>query len=219
MDVSFDSNIMTTLAVIFTAGLIGGISPCTLPTVALVVGYVSGITNTSRKRGVVLALFFVFGIAFTLTTLGAFAGIIGGVLHNTTILNYIIAAILTIMGLWMLGILDFKMGDWPNKKNPPKGRGLLGAFILGLPFGIAASPCTLPITASVLAYSASKGSVLYGMALMFTFAIGRSIPLLIVGTFTSLLKNIKGLHKFQGYIEKVGGIILLLLAIYFILQV
>lgn len=216
MGLSLDANIITTLAVIFTTGLLGGLSPCTLPTVVLVVGYVSGYRDSSRRRGFFLSLFFVLGIAFTLSMLGAFAGLIGRILQNTTILNYMVALILGAMGLWILGLIDLNMRHQIEGITPKKGSGLIGAFILGIPFGIAASPCTLPITASVLAYSASKGSAIYGMILMFTYAIGRSIPLLIVGTFTGLLKNIKGLEKFQRYFEKVGGIILLLLALYFI---
>ena len=53
---------------------------------------------------------------------------------------------------------------------------------------------------------------------MFTFAIGRSIPLLLVGTFTGILKNIKAFLKYQSIIEKVGGTIMILLAAYFIWQ-
>lgn len=216
MGFNLDSNIFAILAVVFTSGLLGGLSPCTLPTVVLVVGYVSGNHYASKRRGFLLSLCFVLGIAFTLSILGAFAGFVGEMLHDTVILNYIIAAVLCMMGLWMLGILDFHKDYSMNGKGAKKQSGMLGAFILGIPFGLAASPCTLPITASVLAYSASKGSALYGMLLMFAFAIGRSLPLLVVGTFTGLLKNITKLEKYQGFIEKVGGIILLVLALYFI---
>ena len=90
--------------------------------------------------------------------------------------------------------------------------------MIGIPFGISASPCSMPITASVLAYSALKGSAIYGMLLMFTYSIGRSIPLLVVGTFTGLLNNLKFLSKYQETIEKASGVILILLALYFIWQ-
>lgn len=39
-----------------------------------------------------------------------------------------------------------------------------------------------------------------------------------VGTFTGLLKNMKVLVKYQNIIEKVAGVILILLAGYFIWQ-
>ncbi len=211
-----DANLLTTLAIIFSTGFLGGLSPCTLPTIVLVVGYVSGYRENSRMKGFILSLFFVLGIAFTLSILGAFAGAIGKILQNTKLLNYLVAAILGVMGLWMLKIFDFNTGFDMKRLSPKSGSGAIGAFILGIPFGIAASPCTLPITASVLAYSAAKGSAVYGMTLMFTYAIGRSIPILLVGTFTGLLKNVKQLEKYQHKIETIGGIILVLLAFYFV---
>jgi len=170
----------------------------------------------SKKRGFILSLSFILGIAFMLSLLGIFVGFMGKIIANTQILYYIIAAILLIMGLWLLKVFKFIPNYSFSKINPKKGSGILGAFLLGIPFGIAASPCTLPITLSVLAYSAIKGSVFFGILLMFTFAIGRSIPLLVVGTFTGLLKNIKYITKYQNVIEKIAGVILILLALYFV---
>ncbi|WP_416358851.1 cytochrome c biogenesis protein CcdA [Desulforamulus putei] len=40
---------------------------------------------------------------------------------------------------------------------------------MGIPFAIIASPCTTPITATVLAYAAAKGSMWYGFSLLFTY--------------------------------------------------
>jgi cytochrome c-type biogenesis protein len=212
-----DMSLIATLMVVFSAGLIGGLSPCTLPTAAFVVAYVSGKQDNSKYRSFTLSLFFILGIAFMLSILGVFAGIAGHMLIRANVLNYIIAFILIVMGLWLLKVFDFSGGGSKlDKFNPKKGSGALGAFLIGIPFGISSSPCTLPITASVLAYSATKGSALYGMLLMFTFAIGRSIPLLLVGTFTGLLNNLKTVSKYQELIEKISGAVLILLALYFI---
>ena len=211
-----DSSLITLLIIVFSTGFLGGLSPCTLPTVAFIVAYVSGNTNYSKKRGFILSLFFILGIAFMLSILGAFAGLLGNVLLKTDLLNYIIAFILILMGFWLLDVFDFSGNGVDLKHSPKKGSGVLGSFLLGIPFGISASPCTIPITASVLAYSATKGSPLYGMILMFTFAIGRSIPLLVAGTFTGVLTHINWLSKYQHTIEKIGGIIMIILALYFI---
>ncbi|HYE83972.1 MAG TPA: cytochrome c biogenesis protein CcdA [Clostridia bacterium] len=216
ISLEMDANMLTTLIVIFSTGFLGGLSPCTLPTIVLVVGYVSGYRDNSKLKGFILSFFFVLGIAFTLSVLGALAGAIGNIMRNTRLLNYIVAAVLGVMGLWMLKILDFNKGFAIKLPTPKKGSGAFGAFALGIPFGITASPCTLPITASVIAYSAAKGSALYGMVLMFTYAIGRSIPILLVGTFTGLLKNVKWLERYNDKIERVGGIILVLLSLYFV---
>jgi cytochrome c-type biogenesis protein len=216
MNLNLDSSLISVLLIVFSTGFIGGLSPCTLPTVAFIVAYVSGNTNYSKKRGFIISLFFILGIAFILSILGAFAGLLGNVLLKTDLLNYIIAFVLILMGFWLLDVFDFS-GNGVDFKHSPKNRsGLLSSFLLGIPFGISASPCTMPITVSVLAYSAAKGSPLYGMLFMFTFAIGRSIPLLIAGTFTGVLAHINWLSKFQPTIKKVGGIIMIILALYFI---
>jgi len=218
--ISLDANatLIATLAIIFSTGILSGLSPCTLPTVVFVTAYVSGKKVNSKKRGLILSLAFILGIALMLSLLGMFSGFLGHILTNTKILNYIISGILIIMGLWLLKVFKFNMNYDFLKYGPKRGSGIIGAFLLGIPFGLAASPCTLPVTISVLTYSAIKGSVTYGMVLMFTYAIGRSIPLLVVGTFTGILKNIKALAKYQSIIEKVAGAILILLAIYFIWQ-
>lgn len=216
MNLNLDSSLMSILIIVFSTGFLGGLSPCTLPTVACIVAYVGGNTNYSKKRGFVLSLSFILGIASMLSILGAFAGLLGNILLKTYLLNYIIAFILILMGFWLLDVFDFSGSNINFKYNPKKGSGILGAFLLGIPFGISASPCTMPITASVLAYSATKGSPLYGMLLMFTFAIGRSIPLLIAGTFTGVLSHLKFLSNYQNVIEKIGGTIMITLALYFI---
>ncbi|NSW90623.1 MAG: hypothetical protein HPY74_08105 [Firmicutes bacterium] len=57
-----------------------------------------------------------------------------------------------------------------SKLDFKKRSGFIDAFLLGIPFGISAlPPCTMPITASVLAYSATRGSALLGAVLMFTY--------------------------------------------------
>jgi len=213
-----DATLITTLAIVFSTGFLSGLSPCTLPTVVFITAYVSGEKVSSKKRGFILSLAFILGIAFMLSLLGVFAGFMGKIIASEQILNYIIAAILLIMGLWLLKVFKFNPNYSFSKISPKKGSGIVGAFLLGIPFGIAASPCTLPITLSVLAYSTIKGSIFFGMLLMFAFAIGRSIPLLVVGTFTGLLKNMKALSKYQSIIEKIAGVILILLAAYFIWQ-
>ncbi|WP_159431798.1 cytochrome c biogenesis CcdA family protein [Desulforamulus putei] len=79
-------------------------------------------------------------------------------------------------------------------------------FLLGIPFAIIASPCTTPITATVLAYAAAKGSMWYGFSLLFTYAMGRSIPLLAAGTCTSVLKNASKFDGFSRVIQKISGV-------------
>ncbi|MDZ7837085.1 MAG: cytochrome c biogenesis CcdA family protein [Actinomycetota bacterium] len=218
LNIDVSSSLYIVLAVVFSSGFISGLSPCTLPTVVFVTAYVGGARGESKKKGFILSLFFILGIALMLSLLGVFAGLIGGIISNSMVLNFIIAGVLLVMGLWLLKVININFNWSFPKISPKKGSGILGALLLGIPFGIAASPCTMPVTLSVLAFSSLKGSAVYGMLLMFVFAIGRSIPLLVAGTFTGILKDLSFISKYQHIIEKVSGAILIGLAGYFIWQ-
>lgn len=207
------AGVLATIALASSMGLAAGLSPCTLPTAALVVSHVSAQTEVSRIRGFLLSLMFITGIAFTLSLLGLAAGMAGDFLFSWPIFKFAIAAILVVMGLWMLNIIKFNGGPSILQVTPERGSGLLGAFLLGIPFGIAASPCTMPVTLSVLTFSATTGSALYGGIIMLAFAIGRSIPLLTVGTFTGLLAVTRRFASYQTIIQKVGGVLSIALAL------
>lgn len=217
------------LAVIFSLGLVSGFSPCGLPTVALVVGYVSRNGTHGRANGFLVALSFVLGIATVLTLLGGLSGFLGGLLvHGQAVfakgsmgLKIFLAGasgIFILLGLWMLKIINFHGFNLMGRMQVEKGSGAFGAFLLGLPFGIAASPCTLPVTIAVLLYLAARGEALSGMLFMFVFTLGRSIPILVAGTFTGLLAKLDGFARWQLALEKLGGSIMVLLGAHFILR-
>ena len=138
INLSVDATMLATLAIVFSTGFLSGLSPCTLPTVVFITAYVGGEKVNTKKRGFILSLVFVLGIAFMLSLLGVFAGYIGKIIASEQILNYVIAAILLIMGLWLLKVFKFNPRYSFSKLNLKKGSGIFGAFLLGIPFGIAA---------------------------------------------------------------------------------
>ena len=213
------THLVTALLIIFSAGVLSGLSPCSIPTITLVIGYVSSKKSEKKSHGFIIALFFVLGISVTLTILGIFAGSIGSFLVKSKIFLYGVAVLLIVVGLWMLKVFDFGNNALMNKVHVKKGSGVIGAFLLGLPFGIAASPCTMPVTLAVLAFAAAKGSMVYGMIFMFVFAMGRSIPILVAGTFTGFIKKADKLSKYENIFEKAGGVILVLIGFYFLFTI
>lgn len=118
----------------------------------------------------------------------------------------------------MLDLIRFNGSDLMAKMGVRQQSGAAGAFLLGMPFGIAASPCTLPITIAVLIFLAAKGSLILGAVLMFIYAMGRSIPILLAGTCTGFLKGIKKFDKMQVVLEKIGGLAMIAIGVYFIFK-
>ncbi|HBX22101.1 MAG TPA: hypothetical protein DEF34_00475 [Desulfotomaculum sp.] len=59
-------------------------------------------------------------------------------------------------------------------------------------------------------------SALYGFMLLFIYALGRSLPLLVVGTFTGLVKKVDRLQVWSDISQRISGVILLLLGLWFL---
>jgi cytochrome c-type biogenesis protein len=94
--------------------------------------------------------------------------------------------------------------------------GFFGAFVLGVLFGLVASPCAVPILTLILALIASKGQVAYGTFLMFVYALGHGLPLVVLGVAASAVTNLGRLTKYSAIIQKVGGLLLIGVGIYLI---
>lgn len=206
---------LITYLIIMAGGLVSGLSPCALPTVLLIVGYVGGRESVSRLRGFYLSLAFVLGISICLSILGMTASLAGGLFLGNRFIWYAVAVITIVMGLSMLGLLNFNLSTNINIK-PGRNGSVISAFLLGFPFGLAASPCTTPVTVTVLAFAAAKGSVSAGFLMLFLFAMGRSLPLLAAGTFTGLIKNIDSFTRVSALIQKISGVLLIGLGFYFL---
>ncbi|MGM0366811.1 MAG: cytochrome c biogenesis protein CcdA, partial [Actinomycetota bacterium] len=97
LNLDTSSSLYIVLAIVFSSGFISGLSPCSLPTVVFVTAYVGGARGASKKKGFILSLAFILGIAVMLSLLGVFAGLIGGIINNTVVLNLIIAGVLLVM--------------------------------------------------------------------------------------------------------------------------
>ncbi|MFZ5897798.1 MAG: cytochrome c biogenesis CcdA family protein [Bacillota bacterium] len=192
--------------VFFAGGVMAGLSPCTLPSVFFVVGYAGGYSGNSRLKAAGFSLAFVLGLSLTLALLGAMAGLVGGIFQNNSLIMLLTGILLVVMGAHLAGVLP--LPELPAV-SPKRGkRGIWGAFLMGVPFAFIASPCTAPVTASVLAWVAATGSAALGMLLLFCYAMGRSVPLFLAGTFTGLLKNLDWFQRYSDGFQRIAGVLL-----------
>lgn len=196
---------------VFAAGLLFTLSPCTLSMVPVVIGYVGGYSQGAKRsklKGFTHSLFFVLGNATVLAVLGATVSYVGEILRKKGPFWYVfLAVVLLVMGIHLLGIYRFKFTG--GTKIKPKARGILGAYFLGALLGLATTPCQTPILTAVLAYVAMGGGALYGAGLLFLYAIGKGIILIVVGTFTGLIKSSEKVERWSSMIEKVSGVVLI----------
>ena len=92
----------------------------------------------------------------------------------------------------------------------PKQKGILGAFLLGIFFGIVSSPCATPVLALILTFVASKGEVAYGTSLLFVFyALGHCALIFLAGTATGFAESFiksKGISNLTIWGKRIRGI-------------
>lgn len=203
---------LLTLILVFIGGLITSISPCILSMVPLLVSYIGGYGEGPRSRGFLLSLSFVSGLALTFAVLGFIAAYFGRVFGQVgAFWYYILAAVAIIMGLQLLGVLTFNLPGL--KKIPLKKAGLGGSLIMGMLFGLVASPCATPVLAVIITYAALQAEPFYGSGLLFIYGLGHGIPLLAAGTFTGMARNLPKINRYTHYLSYVSGFVLILLGL------
>lgn len=207
-------------AAVFFAGVLSSASPCVLATIPLVVGFVGGYADGDRKKAFRYSLAFVLGLALTFTALGAAAGLLGTMFGTLGGWWYVVAGVVAlVMGGQMLGFYELHL---PIRRDfKPKQGGVIGAFLLGLFFGVVSSPCATPVLVVILTLVASKGQILYGIALLFTYALGHCLLMLFAGTCTGFVEAFaqhRGVTHFSLWSKRVGGIIVAAVGGWFLWQ-
>jgi len=213
------SNAWLAVVAVFLGGVTTALNPCVLAMIPLLMGVVAGNRETTTvRRSLVFSLFFVLGLAVTFTALGLISGLMGRMFGDVgRFWKYAVAGVCLLMGLHLLGVLKWNLPVPAGIRI--KKQGYIGAFLLGLLFGVVSTPCAVPILAVLLAFVAEKGNVLYGGFLLFVYALGHSALVLVAGTSVGAAKGLlesKGLRKAHAVVQKVAGVLIIGIGVYFL---
>ena len=201
---------------VFIGGILSSSSPCVLATIPLVIGYVGGYSEGDRRKAILYSLTFILGLSLTFTILGAIAPLVGGLFGVISRAWYfIVGGIAVVIGLHLIGLFNWNFSVPVHLQ--PKQKGILGAFLLGIFFGIVSSPCATPVLALILTFVASKGEVAYGTSLLFVYALGHCALIFVAGTATGFAESFiksKGISNITTWGKRVGGVIVVFAGIY-----
>ena len=209
-------NPLVAIAAVFIGGLLSASSPCVLAIMPLVIGYIGGHSAGDRKKALNYSLLFALGLSITFTVLGAIAGIFGRLMGDVGHVWYwIVAALAVAMGLSLMGVFEINLPF--ASKMQTKKRGALGAFLMGLFFGVVSSPCATPVLVIILTFVASQGQVAYGILLLFVYAIGHCALIILAGVVTGFVESFmkaKGVQNFSLWAKRVSGGLITLAGLY-----
>lgn len=204
--------------VAFLGGVLVSFTPCVYPLIPISAGYLGASANSSKLKGLISSLVYATGVALTYSFLGilaVFTGTIFGRISSSPITYLIVGGIIILFGLSMLDVFNIAL---PNIIKPLrfKKKNYLSTFILGLSSGLLVSPCLTPVLGSILAYLTTKKNLLYAATLLFCFAYGMSLILILTGTFSAILVNLPKSGKWMMYIKRIFSFILIAMGVYFI---
>lgn len=211
----------------FLAGLLSFLSPCILPLVPPYLCFLGGVSlqqlqdgaeiDPGATRRVVLAsVLFVLGFATVFILFGATASFLGQLVADYfKILSWIAGALIIILGLHFLGVfriaLLYREARFHVEKKPA---GLIGAYAIGLAFAFGWTPCVGPVLAAILMVAGAEESTLQGASLLAAYAGGIGIPFIAAAFFASpFMRLMARFRRYQGWIEKIMGALLVLTGI------
>lgn len=195
-------------------------SPCHMASIPLIIGYVGGQNTILKGRDAVpYAVLFTGGLFITIAVVGLICVLLGRMMGDVgPYWTILIGAIL----LWVAGdMLGIAKCDLPGSTvSRLRIKGLFGAFVLGLAYGILSGSCTFGFIAPILAIITIQEKFATGILLLLVFAAGHCLPIVIAGSSAATVKGLlenTSFRKSGAWFRKGAGVLVGALGVYFIM--
>ncbi|MFH2091870.1 MAG: cytochrome c biogenesis protein CcdA [Pseudomonadota bacterium] len=195
------------------------LSPCHMASIPLIVGYVGGQDKMVQPRQAgVYSILFTLGLFITIAVIGIICALLGRMLGDVgSYWQILIGAILIWVALGMLGVEKCSLSGGLLYRLKPKG--MTGAFVLGLAYGILSGSCTFGFIAPILAVITVQEKIITGILLIVLFGIGHCLPIAVAGSSAAAVRKLMENAAWQGagtWFRKGAGTLVGLLGLYFI---
>ena len=207
------------LIAVFFLGILMSLTPCIYPMIPITAGILQSYGSRSFVHNFIVSFLYSLGVATTFATFGliaAFTGHLFGNLLTNPIFIIFVVLFMAYMALSMFGAFEMYIPKFMQKNSQIKFKSVFSAFLSGVISGSVASPCLTPGLAFLLTLVATMANKFLGFILLFTAGIGLSIPLLIIGTFSSSLNVLPKAGIWMIEIKKIFGLILFGMCFYFL---
>lgn len=218
--------LLLTFISVFFGGVLVSLTPCLYPMIPITLSVIgAGSAGQKPLTGFLRAFTFVLGIAVVYTTIGVVTSMLG--VSLTLVLQYkafwlFLAVFFAAMGLSMFGLFELQLPPAvaARLQGSTAGKGgYLGAFLIGLVTGVAASPCGSPVLASLAVYAANEakdGRVIGSVMMFFAYALGMGMLFMVLGAAPSLMKSMPRSGGWMDDVKKFLGAVLIGVAFYYL---
>ncbi|MBP9216627.1 MAG: protein-disulfide reductase DsbD, partial [Agitococcus sp.] len=197
-------------------------TPCVLPMIPILSGIIAGQgAGLSAKRGFLLSLSYVVGMATTYALAGMAVGYFGASANlsawmQSPVVLSIFAFIFVLLALAMFGFYELRLPAFiqdrlSNLNQKQQGGTYLGVLLMGVFSALVVSPCVSAPLAGALLYISSTGDMWLGGAALLALGLGMGTPLLIIGVGGGSLIPKAG--PWMEVVKSVFGVLLLMVAI------
>lgn len=194
-------------------------SPCHLASIPLIVAYVGGQERLLQPREAAgYAGIFTAGLFITIALIGAICAVLGRMLGDIGSFWQIpVGLILLWVALGMMRVESCSSSSGLLYRLHLRGMG--GAFLLGLAYGILSGACTFGFIAPILALIAIQKQIATGLVLIILFAVGHCLPIVLAGSSSAFVRKVVENQNWQGtgaWFRKGAGALIAVLGVYFI---
>jgi cytochrome c biogenesis protein CcdA len=165
----------------FIAGVLGFLSPCTLP---ILPAYFAFASQSGRKNILLMTIAFFSGLALIFSLMGATATMLGTLVSQYH--EFLLRAggfLIILFGLTSLMGKGFSGAGFQRRPR----LSLAGSFFFGMTFSVGWTACIGPILGAMLVLAATAKTAWAGAASLFVFALGLSLPLMIFSLYLGRL--------------------------------
>ncbi|TCJ17102.1 protein-disulfide reductase DsbD [Parasulfuritortus cantonensis] len=207
----------------FGFGLLLALTPCVFPMIPILSGIIVGQGHqVTKRKGFMLSVAYVLGMAITYALAGVAAGMSGTLISNAlqnpwalgTGAAIFVALAFSMFGFYDLQLPSFLQSRFTEASNRIKGGNMVGVFVMGALSALIVGPCVAAPLAGALLYISQTSNVVLGGISLFSLALGMGVPLLLVGLSAGAL-----LPRAGGWMEAVKkffGVLLLAVAIWLV---
>ena len=211
------------LVVAFTSGIVSFFAPCVVPLLPAYVGYVSGVSlqelqkeggvRLYRKQLIFSSIAYMLGFSVIFVILGTTAAGLGSIFREQEVFIQRAGGILVMLfALSFMGLFKIPFLSSLHQLTLPKWASSLGygrAFLVGVVFATAWTPCVGAVLGAILTLAAASGTASAGAVMLFVYSLGISIPFMVISlTIVQAPAVLKVITRYLGVVTKLAGVLL-----------